>query len=45
MGATPRSRRATSASPRSIWEAMLKDEATIFFGLSGAMVPAGHAAA
>jgi deoxyhypusine synthase len=25
----------------SIWEAALKDEATIFFGLSGAMVPAG----
>ena len=24
-----------------IWEAALKDEATIFFGLSGAMVPAG----
>ena len=25
----------------NIWEAMLKDETTIFFGLSGAMVPAG----
>ncbi len=25
----------------SVWEAALKDEATIFFGLSGAMVPAG----
>lgn len=24
-----------------IWEAALKDEATVFFGLSGAMVPAG----
>ncbi len=24
-----------------IWEAMLRDEATIFFGLAGAMVPAG----
>ena len=24
-----------------VWEAMLKDEATIFFGLAGAMVPAG----
>jgi deoxyhypusine synthase len=24
-----------------IWEAMLRDEATVFFGLAGAMVPAG----
>ncbi|MEX0682561.1 MAG: deoxyhypusine synthase family protein [Dehalococcoidia bacterium] len=40
MGATAFQARNLGVATR-IWEAALKDEATIFFGLSGAMVPAG----
>jgi deoxyhypusine synthase len=40
MGATAFQARNLGVATR-IWEAALRDEATIFFGLSGAMVPAG----
>ena len=40
MGATAFQARNLGQAAR-IWEAMLRDETTVFFGLAGAMVPAG----
>ena len=40
MGATAFQAR-NSGIATNIWESAIKDDATIFFGLSGAMVPAG----